>query len=1137
MRLFFGLKTILLAGFLVMSFTALSSFDFSASAQNEFGEQKKPSSEFSGEKIVEYKSDSLAAPDANTAFVQQAKLLASDGAAQDSLGFSSAISGDTAIVGAPRNSGGTGLQSRGAAYIYVRSGTTWTQQQKLVPSDGAATDQFGYSVAINGNTAAVGRYNTTTGQNRADGKVYIFIRNGTTWTETQTLVSNDIAQGDLFGNSLAFENDTLVIGALNKNTGSNFFQGAAYVFIRSSAGANFTQQAKLTASDGVFADFFGYSVAVSGDSVIVGATSLAGQPNSKGKAYIFTRSGTSWSQQQILQASDGTNGDAFGFAVGISGDTAVVGARLDDVGAVSDQGSAYVFSRSGASWSQTQQLLGVETTQRNDQFGSALAIKGDTIVIGSPAHEFIGSIANHGAIYVFNRSGGTWTRAQKLVHLDAAPDALGTSVAFDGNSILAGAPSKDSARGAVYIFAPDIYTQQRLTAVNSRSFGHSVAVDGDTLVVGASTEQREHPQTGSWSDGAVYVYVRNGANWIQQARLAANDEANGRQFGESVAISGNTLVVGAFTDTIGANGAQGSAYVFTRSGSTWTFQQKLTANDGAAADNFGNQVSISNDTIAIGAKQDDIGTNSNQGSVYIFTKSGTAWAQAAKIVANDGAANDIFGTGFALSGNTLIVGANGANLARGAAYVYTGSGANWTLQQKLTASDGLTEDEFGRSVSISGDSVVIGAYGDDNGTINRQGSAYVFVRSGTTWAQQAKLVAPDGAATDYFGFSVAISGNQAVIGANLDDITPNINNGSVYVFVRNGTTWTQQSKLVANDANSGDEFGFSVAIDNGQIVVGADEKNIAQTSSSGAVYVFTDSSTSVVNNRSNFDFDGDGKADLSVFRSSEANWFTRQSGNSAFSAVHWGISSDKPTPADFDGDGRTDFAVWRENGLGDSQRSYFFVLRSSDNTVQTEQFGSAGDDPNIVGDWDGDGKADVAVYRAGASGGQGYFYYRPSSLTNVDFVSLAWGASNDKAVRGDFDGDGKLDAAVFRPSERVWYVRRSSDGVMQTKHWGLGDDKLVPADYDGDGKTDFAVFRPSDRTWYILQSANSQFLAVTFGLSSDTLAPADYDGDGKTDLAIYRSGIWIILQTSNGNIRYDNFGTNADVPIAGAHIQ
>ncbi len=335
-----------------------------------------------------------------TVFEQEAKLLASDGAAQDSFSFSVAISGDTAVVGAPRNSGGTGLQSRGSAYVYVRSGNTWIEQQKLAPSDGATTDQFGYAVAINGNTIAVGRYNTTTGQNRADGKVYIFTRSGSVWTETQSLVSDDIAQGDSFGYALAFEGDTLAVGARNKQVGANLFQGAAYIFTRPSIGGNFTQQTKLIASDGGFADFFGESVALSGDTAVIGSVNDFGTANALGKAYVFVRNGSMWSQQQILQATGGSPNDAFGVSVSVSGDYALIGANTEPIGTSGELGAAYVFVRNGTVWTQQQRFTAQESTPRNDRFGYAVAIKGDTLAIGSPAHEFVSGIANQGLMFI-----------------------------------------------------------------------------------------------------------------------------------------------------------------------------------------------------------------------------------------------------------------------------------------------------------------------------------------------------------------------------------------------------------------------------------------------------------------------------------------------------------------------------------------------------------------------------------------------------------------------------------------------------------------------------------------------------------------------------------------------------------------
>ena len=289
------------------------------------------------------------------------------------------------------------------------------------------------------------------------------------------------------------------------------------------------------------------------------------------------------------------------------------------------------------------------------------------------------------------------------------------------------------------------------------------------------------------------------------------------------------------------------------------------------------------------------------------------------------------------------------------------------------------------------------------------------------------------------------------------------------------------------------------------------------------------------------DFDGDGKTDASVFRS--GTWFINPSSNpslaegfsnspQAFYGVQFGLPSDKLTPADFDGDGKTDIAVWREN-VNDSF-GYFYILQSLTGTVRIVQFGQTGDDPRMVGDWDGDGKADPAVYRNGANGGQSYFYYRPSAQPAVDFVTVYWGTGGDEAVRGDYDGDGKLDAAVFRASDQTWYIRQSSNNQPRYDSWGLASDKRVSGDFDGDGKTDLTVFR--NGVWYIKQSSNSQPLYRSWGLNTDKLVAGDYDGDGKTDVAVWRNGIYYILQITNSQADYRYFGTSGDLPVASAFV-
>jgi hypothetical protein len=282
-----------------------------------------------------------------------------------------------------------------------------------------------------------------------------------------------------------------------------------------------------------------------------------------------------------------------------------------------------------------------------------------------------------------------------------------------------------------------------------------------------------------------------------------------------------------------------------------------------------------------------------------------------------------------------------------------------------------------------------------------------------------------------------------------------------------------------------------------------------------------------------FDFDGDRKTDFSIFRPSSGVWFLQRS-TLGIGGAQWGLATDKNSPADFDGDGITDVAVWRE-----ATRSNFFILQSSSDTVRIEDFGVTGDDPAIVGDWDGDGKADPAVYRNGGVGSQSFIFFRGSlNNPNGNITFVPWGLGGDVPVRGDFDGDGKMDAAVFRSSDLNWYILKSSNLQLQVQQWGFATDKRIEGDFDGDGKTDFAVFRPSDTFWYILQSSNGQADIRHWGLTGDIPLQGDYDGDGKSDLAIWREtdhNFWVLQ--SGGGVRIFNFGLTGDTPIASAFLR
>lgn len=395
----------------------------------------------------------------------------------------------------------------------------------------------------------------------------------------------------------------------------------------------------------------------------------------------------------------------------------------------------------------------------------------------------------------------------KLTAADAgANDYLGGSIAISGDTIVAGAYGDDigstTDQGSAYVFVKpsggwaNATHTAKLTATDggvNDMLGYSVAISGDTIAVGAYQYG-----TGPDDTGAVYVFVKPSGGWVdatQTAKLKASDAAPSVRMGTSVAMSGDTIVAGASGD----NFSRGAVYVFVKPSGSWvnaTETAKLTASDRAAEDWLGSDVSgvaIDGDTIAAGAFKDDV-SFSDQGSVYVFVKPGGGWTnatQTAKLTASDAAAGDYLGLWVAVSGDTIVAGAYsadiGANLNQGAAYVFVKPLSGWANSYqtaKLTASDGAANDYFGYSVAIASDTIAVGAVGDDVGTNGEQGSVYRFVKPGDGWVDATeadKITAPDGEAADQLGVSVRLSGDMLLSGANSDDIEV-ASQGSVYVF-------------------------------------------------------------------------------------------------------------------------------------------------------------------------------------------------------------------------------------------------------------------------------------------------------------------------------------------------------------------
>jgi hypothetical protein len=383
------------------------------------------------------------------------------------------------------------------------------------------------------------------------------------------------------------------------------------------------------------------------------------------------------------------NGDTFGSSVAINGDTLVIGARLEDGNNddTSSSGAVYVFIKVNGLWVEQAYLTASNST--NDlHFGQSVAISGDTLIVG--AHLEDTSASDSGAVYVFTRSSNIWTEQTILKASNPA---------------------------------------------NGDNFGYSVDINGNFIVVGAYTE--DGADNGMQDDaGAVYVFTGSGASWSEQAYLQASNIDSGDNFGISVAINSDTVVVGASSENGADNGLQddvGAAYVFIRSGANWSQQALLGASNAQAKDNFGLSVDISGDSIVVGAFLEDgidNGTQNNSGAAYVFTRSGVSWSEQALLKSFNVGTDDSFGHAVSIDGETILVGAifedgdgingvdNNATENSGAAYLFTRFINTWTQQSYIKASNTDIQDEFGHAVALSGNNIIVSAPGEDSALIN-----------------------------------------------------------------------------------------------------------------------------------------------------------------------------------------------------------------------------------------------------------------------------------------------------------------------------------------------------------------------------------------------------------------------------------
>jgi len=862
-------------------------------------------------------------------WTQQAYLKASNAESGDFFGRSLSISGDTIVVGAQgedsKASGVNGNQSNnttlgaGAAYVFTRATGHWSQQAYLKAANPDFDDEFGTSVSVSGDTVLVGAPledgngldpldNSRTGS----GAAYVFVRSAGLWSQQAYLKAAKPDSGDSFGKAVYASGDWAVVGAPAESGGGSGVgadqtdnaqpsAGAAYPFNR--AAGVWSQTAYLKSAFADANDSFGAAVAFDGNTAVVGATGEAANgtavvnapaggstdnsASNAGAAYVFSADTCFFSKAAECDDSNGCTTDACPASQVCTHTAAATGSSCDATGTCSAAQACtcpagYVIFRGVCAPAFTE--LAMSKTAVPPSFGTTAshrfehldpAVLTVTITPSFTASVVAGYSVNGGA-NVPLVSGAPGAQPFPLGTTNVMFRLTGAGV----TSYFEFVANREIARQEAYVKA---------AVQNAGQFGSSVAVDGDTMVVGMLGDSScamgvfngatAPSDTACEHAGGAYVFMRQNGAWTQQAYLKASNTGAGDAFGVSVAISGDTIVVGAQREDSNAKGVGGSqadnsatdsgaAYVFVRSGSTWSQQAYVKASNTGASDNFGNAVAISGDTIAVGAmweKSNARGVNGDQaddsmgysGATYVFVRSSDTWTQQAYLKASNTDTNNSFGRSVAISGDTLVVGAPGEESGAtgvngnqaddsmggsGAAYVFVRSGTTWSQQAYIKASNTGAYDNFGDSVGIADETLVVGAYSEDSNatgidgnqadnSATASGAAYVFVRSNGTWSQQAYLKASNTADNDVFGSSVGISGDILAVGARGEDSSATgvngnqadngkVQSGAAYVFIRSGGIWSQQLYLKAANTDTYDSFG-SVAVTGHTTVIGA----------------------------------------------------------------------------------------------------------------------------------------------------------------------------------------------------------------------------------------------------------------------------------------------------------------------------
>lgn len=764
-----------------------------------------------------------------TSWIEEQKLTASDAEAEDEFGHSVSISGETTLVSTRFKSCEHGPRC-GAAYVYSFDGDSWNETQKLSAFDNRTAKLFGSSVSISGNTAFVGAILDHCSAGLECGSVYVYRFNGTSWVDEQKLIPFDAVAKQRFGVSLSISGNMAVVGSYFDECREGKACGSAYVYHYN--GILWEVFQKLTASDASAGDQFGMAVSAADKKVIVGSvTDDCMEDDSCGSAYVFSCE-TKPTVANLHITSGGCPNPVNPRSEGVVSVT-LVGDTDFDITMV-DPDSLTLNRTDGAGT--TISPLVNKRGPRIDIKDIALSSGGEPCTCHDRGRDGFDDLSLLFSTAEMSRAFNldSFQRGESI-------ELMLRGVLQDGTTFEAvdcfNIPGPESSLN-------QCEEQMKLTSSIPSAdtfFGNSVSVSGRNAIVGAWGDDCD----AGVNCGAVYAYHYNHSGWVEVQKLTASDATTGAVFGLSVSVDGDTALVGARSDSC-ADGTQcGSAYVYRYDRTEWIEEQKLIATDLARADWFGFSVSLNGNTALIGSPFDDDCESrlaSNCGSAYIYRFNGTNWVEEQKLIASDPGLADFFGATVSISGDTAVVGALGNNCVAGvncgAAYVFRFNGIAWIEEQKLIASDAKSQDRFGGSVSTSGNAIIVGSSSTDCALGKDCGAAYVFRFIDSSWDQEQKLTASDAAIESAFGSAVSLSGNTIIVGADDDYCEAGRKCGSSYIFRFDGSSWLEDQKLTASDSKVLDGFGVSVSLDRNTAVVGASNTECLEGNSCGSVYTF-----------------------------------------------------------------------------------------------------------------------------------------------------------------------------------------------------------------------------------------------------------------------------------------------------------